>query len=238
MIAAEPVEARLVSSGGVRVFVGTSGDDITITRDDGVVLHAFRVEEVAEVVRTGDRVDVTLVRGGPLVLSGPRAGDVDARLVAACMRLPELTRALRSLGSTRAGAHAAGQREFFLPLLDARRRAEDSVARADVVAAFDPERLARSFERYLTAVVGNTADTRPAARRAYAAYTDDLATPLHRALDEVRRTRTAAATPPADARVESWRRWSGALHRLFEAADRCWVALDRGGAPEAHPTAE
>ncbi len=231
----EPIEARLASAGDAPVFVSAAGDDVVIRRDDGVELRAFRAEDVAEVVRAGDRVTVALARGKPVVFAGPHAAELDARIVAACVRLPELTRALRSLGSTRAGSNAAGQREFFSPLLDARRRAEDSVGRADVVAAFDPDRLARGFERYLAEAVGHTADPRPAARRALAAYADDLAAPLREALDDVRRTRVAAAAPPDDACVASWRRWSAALRRLFEAADRCWVALDRSGVAGAPP---
>ncbi|MDE3216125.1 MAG: hypothetical protein KGO03_06990, partial [Gemmatimonadota bacterium] len=144
----EPIGARLASAGDAPVFVSTAGDDIVIRRDDGVELRAFRAEDVTEVVRAGERVTVAVAPGEPMVFAGPLAAELDARLVAACLRLPELTRALRSLGSTRAGANAAGQREFFSPLLDARRRAEDSVGRASVVAAFDPDRLARAFEQY------------------------------------------------------------------------------------------
>lgn len=225
----EPIEARLVSAAGAPVFVSEAGDDVVIRRPDGTELRTFRTDDVTEVARAADRVTVTLEPGEPLVFAGPRVADLDARLVTACVRLPELTRALRSLGSTRAGGNPAAQREFFSPLLDARRRAEESVRRADVVAAFDPDRLGRAFDGYLADAVGHTADRRPAARRALAAYADDLAEPLRRALDEVRRTRAAAASPPADARIGSWRQWSGALRRLFEAADRCWVALDRSG---------
>jgi hypothetical protein len=231
--ATEPLEARLLSAGDVPVFVAVSGDDVTITRHDGAALRSFRADDVTEVRRDGDRVEIAVVRGEPLVLGGPRAAELDARLTAACMRLPELTRALRSLGSARAGANAAAQREFFAPLLDARRRAEESVARADVVAAFDPDRLGRAFEQYLAALAARTEDARPAARRAFAAYTDDLAEPLRQALDELRRARDAALAPAAGARVSAWRRWTGALRQLFAAAERCWMALDRGGVPRS-----
>ncbi len=223
-------EARLADPPGTPVFVRASGGVVAVTRADGRPERALHVDDVRQVARDGDRVTITPARGGALTLISDRAQELDAALVAACSVLPELTRALHSLGSSRAGSDAAAQREFFAPLLDARRRAEESVARADVVAAFDAERLARALDAYLSALVERSADARPAARRALAARAEDATAPLRRAIARVGRAGAGAAHPADDARVASWRAWRSALQDLFAAADRSWGLLHERGA--------
>lgn len=162
-----------------------------------------------------------------MTLRGDRAEELDATVAAACCAVPELTRALHSLGSSRVGSDATAQREFFAPLLDARRRAEESVGRPDIVAAFDADRLQRAFESYFEALAERSADERPAARRAFAALVEDASSAMTSAIEDVRRTGPAAAQPAAGARVTAWRAWSGSLLTLFGAADRCWTYLER-----------
>jgi len=222
-------DARFEAVPRAGVVVRVTADHVTVTRADGHEEHRLHVDDVAEVRRADHRLEIVPVRGPRVIVTSDRAAELDAALVAACRVLPELTRALHSLGDSRAGAHAARQREFFAPLLDARRRAEDSVARADVIAAFDADRMSRAFDAYLAALTSRSADDRPAARRAFAARADEAAEPLYRAIAELRRTGPAAAHPPDDARLAAWRQWTSTLQRLFAAADRCWVRL--------HPTA-
>jgi len=222
-------DARLDVAPRAGVIVRVTADHVTVTRADGHEEHRLHVDDVAEVRRADDRVEIVPARGARVAVTSDRAAELDAALVAACRALPELTRALHSLGASRASAHAARQREFFAPLLDARRRAEDSVARADVIAAFDPDRMSRAFDAYLAALTSRSADERPAARRAFAARADEAAEPLYRAIAELRRTGPAAAHPPDDARLATWREWTSTLQRLFAAADRSWVRLQPSG---------
>ncbi|OYV73670.1 MAG: hypothetical protein B7Z72_01995 [Gemmatimonadetes bacterium 21-71-4] len=221
-------EARLAGARGATVFVRVNAGDLVITSDDGRLSRIVRLDDVEEVSLDGAHVTIALGRGASTVLACEQAPALDAALVAACCTVPELTRALRSLGSSRARVNSTGQREFFAPLLDARRRAEDAVARPEVVAAFDADRLDRALAAYLAAAVEHSADARPAARRAYAAHVEDATEPLRRALATVRATSHAAAHPPATARVTSWRVWRAALDALFHAADLCWENLDHG----------
>lgn len=216
-------DARFDAPPHAGVIVRVTVDHVTVTRADGYEQHRLHVHDVDEVRRAADRVEIVPARGPRVIVTSDRAAELDAALIAACRALPELTGALHSLGAS--GVHAARQREFFAPLLDARRRAEDSVARADVIAAFDPDRMSRAFDAYLAALTGRSADERPAARRAFAARADEAAEPLYRAIAELRRTGPAAAHPPDDARLATWRQWTSTLQRLFAAADGCWVRL-------------
>ncbi len=227
-IRAAQFEARLAGARSAAVFIRVGAGDLAVTSADGRLSRVVRLDDVAEVRLEGAQVAIALARGEPIVLECEQAPALDAALVAACCTVPELTRALRSLGSSRARANATGQHEFFAPLLDARRRAEDAVARHEVVAAFDADRLDRALAAYLAAAVEHSADARPAARRAYAAHVEDATEPLRRALAALRAASPAAAHPPTTARVASWRAWRAALEALFLAADRCWENLDRG----------
>jgi hypothetical protein len=213
---------------GVGVSVRLLSGRIVIETPDGEVQRDFHTDDVAEVHREGSRITIDVVRGNPAVLDAERAEALDAALVDACCTVPELTRALHSLGSSRARSNAAGQREFLAPLLDARRRAEESVGRAAVVAAFDADKIGRALDAYVAALATRSRDERPAARRAFAAAADDAVDPMRAALGAVRGLAAAASRPPEGERVGSWRRWRRALEALFSAADRSWVRLDSG----------
>lgn len=221
-------EARLAGARADTAFVRLSAGDLVVTSADGRLSRTVHLDDVAEVNVDGGQVAIALVRGEPMVLDCEQAPALDAALVAACCTVPELTRALRSLGSSRIRARSTGQREFFAPLLDARRRAEEAVARPEVVAAFDADRLDRAFDAYLAAAIERRADARPAARRAYAAHVEDAAEPLRHALAALRVASQVAAKPPALARVASWRAWRAALEALFHAAERSWETLEGG----------
>jgi hypothetical protein len=210
---------------------------IVIESLDGAVLRECHTDDVAEVRRDGQRITIDVVRGDPAVLETDRADALDAALVDACCTVPELTRALHSLGSSRARSNASGQREFLAPLLDARRRAEESVGRAAVVAAFDAEKLGRALQTYVAALTARSGDERPAARRAFAAAAEDAVAPMRAALDTVRRLAPAAAEPPLNERVGSWRRWRRGLEGLFSAADRSWIRLSSGLVGSGRPSA-
>jgi len=218
-------DARLVDDGNASVFVRLIAGHLLIEGADREPIHNVHVDDVAEVVHRGPQIEISLRRASPLVLECQHPEQLDAALMAACCTIPELTRALRSLGSSRLRAGGSAQREFFAPLLEARRRAEESVGRTGIVRAFDPDRLNRALDSYLAQLTERHADTRPAARRAFAAQAEEVAEPLRAAIMDVRRTASAAASPPADERVACWRRWSRALHGLFAAADQCWAAL-------------
>ncbi len=218
-------EARLAGGKGAAVFVRLTAGHLLVEGADQGPLDDVHVDDIEEVVQRGSRIEIALRRASPLILDCQRAEQLDAALMTACCTIPELTRALRSLGSSRLRAGGSAQREFFAPLLEARRRAEESVGRAGIVRAFDPERLNRALDGYLAHLTERRVDARAAARRAFGAQAEEVAGPLRKAIADVGRTAPAAASPPADARVASWRGWSQSLQALFAAADQCWSVL-------------
>lgn len=225
-------DARVVGGGGEAgpAIVRLQAGRLVVERAGGAALRDIHLDDVEEVRRDGPRVTLALAHGAMLALESDRADALDAAVAEACCAIPELTRGLHSLGSSRARSNAAGQREFLAPLLDARRRAEEAVGRSAVVAAFDLDRVSTGLDKYVAALTARTSDARPAARRAVAAAADDAVAPLREAIEAVRAAAPAAAQPPADARVASWRRWRAALQALFAAADRSWLALSSGAA--------
>ena len=226
--------ARLDGAEPRDVVVRVSEREMVIEGSDGRAPSLLRLDVIAEVATEGDAVHVTRVSGPPLHLRTPRALELDAVLVEASCALPELTHALRALGSSRAGTNSLRQREFFAPLLEARRRAEDAVTRRDIVGAFAVPRLLRAMEGQLASLAGSYSDPRAAAQRAFAAHVEFSTEPLREAIAALEAASAGAESPPPDARIASWRTWQRSLANVFAVADLCWRALEGpiGPAPE------
>ncbi|MDQ3948878.1 MAG: hypothetical protein M3282_00895, partial [Gemmatimonadota bacterium] len=79
--------------------------------------------------------------------------------------LPELTLALRTLGSRRRRrGHGNEQERFFAPLLEARRAAARAADVEAAVTSFDAARLNTSFDKAIRALAADRAASgRPAA---------------------------------------------------------------------------
>lgn len=183
--------------------------------------------EGVDVAADGDAAVLALhVRGGDAIeLHGDRAllhtgAQVERRATA----LPELTRALRAVGSRR-GAPGGEHDRFFGALLDARARAERAEGWAVQLAAFGAPVLRRSLEQVLDdfAVARHPASAPD--RRALQAELLELAEALLAHLDRLDRAaaRVQAAEPAV--RLVAWRAWVQEVRTLFEVADCCWIAL-------------
>ena len=151
--------------------------------------------------------------------------------------IPELTLALRTLGSRRRRRGEGNEHErFFAPLLEARRAAARAGDVEAAVTAFDAERLSASFEKTLRALAADRAPSgRAAALRALEARLQERIEPLRHAVLELGECADALLTADEEGRPEAWRRWAEQLGRVFACADRCWpavdAALDASGAP-------
>ena len=137
--------------------------------------------------------------------------------------LPELTRALRALGSSRRGG--SSQLLLFGPLLDARRRAADARSVHARVRAFSAGDLNRALERAIERIVADWPDSRPAARRALRHELVERVTPYSSALRELEQLATQAIDADESSQLSAWRRWTQRLIGVFEAADRTWLAI-------------
>jgi hypothetical protein len=138
--------------------------------------------------------------------------------------LPELTRALRAFGSARRSG--ALQSQFFLPLLEARRRAAAARSPRSRVGAFDCEQLTRAIERTLDRIVADWPDDRPAARRALRASLVDLLQPYFTAIRDLSGCAATAVSADESSRLNAWRAWTVQLSATFAAADRSWLAVE------------
>ncbi len=138
--------------------------------------------------------------------------------------LPELTRGLRALGSSRHDARAL-QTVFFQPLMDARRRAADARDPEARIRAFDPRELARQLDKIVERIISEWPDLRPSARRAVRAQLQERVAPYSHALEELasRAGEVHAADEPD--RLAAWRAWTLQLATVFSCADRSWLSL-------------
>jgi hypothetical protein len=151
--------------------------------------------------------------------------------------LPELTLALRTLGSRRRRRGEGNEHErFFAPLLEARRAAARAGDLEAAVMAFDAARLNAAFDKTLRALAAERAPSaRAPARRALEARLQERIEPLRRAGAERGEAADALLSADDQNRPEAWRRWTERVRHVFGCADRCWpsidAALDALGAP-------
>jgi hypothetical protein len=140
--------------------------------------------------------------------------------------LPELTRTLRALGSSRRGGSAASlQASFFLPLIEARRRAAEARSAITCLRAFDAAPLARALEQAIDRIVADWPDARDSARRALRAELVERVSDYLAALTVLTERAHVVLAADESARLQAWRGWTVQLAVTFEAADRSWMAL-------------
>jgi hypothetical protein len=180
-------------------------------------LEGWRVHDEALSIRISGGDELTLRwPGGPLRLAEALASHACA--------LPELTRGLRSLGSSRARADAA-QSTLFAPLLAGRRRAARMRDPAGRMQALDAGLLEREIQAALGVIAAVRVRQPGPERRALDAALEEAAAPL---LSAVRALATAAAAytrAPELRRLAAWREWTEAARALFATADACWPAV-------------
>lgn len=193
--------------------------------------HAVRVQldAVESVVAGSQEVQIGLRDGTRVTLVSAGAPRIASDILARCHILPELTSALRTLGSRRSmrGRRAtapAEQRRFFAPLLDARRLAGAGNAPAATIAAFDCGALCQAIAAALGEFVSERHAEEGPARRALEAELEEIAEPLMLAIQALADSGLSARDAVDDLKL--WRGWAGQLRSTFEVADRVWIALD------------
>ena len=144
---------------------------------------------------------------------------------------PELTLSLRSFGSRRrlpndVASLLEEQRQFFAPLLDARRTASNAVTRSQAVAAFDARRLKALVDAAVRGFAANRYPVRNPARRAFEAELSEVIEPLRQALS-VLGGLAATMTSGVESReqYDQWTVWLSQLRVVFYVADSRWQPL-------------
>ncbi len=238
---AVPVTLRGAAAGAALVVVGDDGVTISAaTLGEPVSLPFAAIDGVALAEANG-RVALTLhVAGGDAV--DAEGGDALRAFAAEVERrataLPELTRALRSVG-TRRGGEGAEHDRFFAPLLEARARAEGAAGWAEQVEAFAPERLRARWADAVAALCDERYPDSAPDRRALGAALEEALASASGCLGRVETAAAALRAADDAARLRRWRRWVEEVGRLFVEADRCWLAAlqELADAPPAPPPA-
>lgn len=177
---------------------------------------------------TADELVVSLRDGARVALVSGSALELRDELALRCRILPELTRALRTMGSRRGrsgrrATAATDQERFFAPLLEAKRRTIRSGA-TSATTSFDAESLALEMDNAVRSFAATRHGTNPPARRALEAELVDLSEPLRDVLADLKAAADALRDDPDD--LPQWRVWTTALRSTFETADRVWASLD------------
>jgi hypothetical protein len=189
----------------------------------------IRYEGIMGVGMSDGAVVVTCRDGRGLTARAADAAAFRQALLAACRALPEVTRALRALGSRRSPSglrRNPGDREgrFFAPFISARRASMDARDPRSVIAAFDPKELARSLLATITVFAREGAAGRAARQRALEAELSDGIEQLEATLVKLQALAEHAAADVDD--LGRWRAWAAGVQQVFEAADRAWVAIE------------
>lgn len=162
--------------------------------------------------------------GDVVELSGPiELEEFGRQLRSRACALPELTLALRGLGSARANPGRDHDR-FFGPLLAARRSAECATDAAGRLAALRGPALAAEIDRVCHEFAVERFPTTPPERRALETELEDLAAPLRANLRRLTDMSAAAATAGEDTAFVWWRAWAAECRAVFVNADRFWLA--------------
>jgi hypothetical protein len=214
------VRGRAVS-GAATVRLGERGLAIVVERGELRLPYGRLDGWVVE----GDAVSVRITGGDAVAIvpSGGALALAEALGAHACV-LPELTRGLRTLGSSRARADSA-QGALFAPLISARRRAARMRDPARRIRALDAEELRTELAAALSGMVSGRVRQPGPERRALVAALEDAVLPLRAAIATLGTAAEAHARTPEPRRLAAWREWTEAARRAFAAADACWPAV-------------
>jgi hypothetical protein len=146
------------------------------------------------------------------------------QIVASALVLPEFTRTMRGLG-TRRGHIGTDHDRFFAGLLAARRAAQGFVEPESRLAAFEPRRLSQALTALLSELAAERYPESAPDRRALEAELMEHAERVQAALSALGEAANEVRASASAARLARWRAWTRAAQRVFEEADRCWIAV-------------
>lgn len=138
--------------------------------------------------------------------------------------LPEMTRGLRSLGTSRGGSTQL-QSRFFGPLLVARRRLQEPEALEWRVSQFDAAALSARLSATIAELALERYPQSPPDRRAFEAELEEALEPLTRSLEVLAGATQRIAAVGDGLRFVAWRAWTRQLRRVFLEADRAWTSM-------------
>ncbi|HET9425908.1 MAG TPA: hypothetical protein VFO55_11090 [Gemmatimonadaceae bacterium] len=226
----------MATFGGKRLGPGTALVDEDVLRvllldsPDGDKALQIRYDNILGVGMSDGSVVVSCRDGRGFIVATSEGAAFRQGVLAACRALPEVTRALRALGSRR--GRSGGVRRnptdkegrFFAPFIAARRASMDARDAASVIRAFDVNILADALASTITAFSMELGTGHPARQRAMEAELSDAVEGLERSLGRLAELAIRAAADVDD--LARWRSWAAGVQDVFEAADRAWVSIE------------
>jgi hypothetical protein len=168
---------------------------------------------------------VYLVSNDVLELSGDdRLRALGLQLLDRACAMPELTRGLKSLGSSR-GTPVAAHDRWFAPFLAARRSVEGVSDPARQVMLLDAATLAKESERAIAEIAASKAPGDPAEQRAVEAALEEEAAAVFTAIEIMGLAGDAVRGGALDTRIADWRRWVETVRAVLAAADDAWPGI-------------
>jgi len=186
--------------------------------------YSTRIDRIDGVVWETPMLTLHVGRDVVELTGHPGLQPLGARVLGMALALPELTRTMRSLGSRR-GAVGTDHDRFFAGLLAARRAAEGFVEVDSRLAAFDGRRLTQALTTLLGELAAERFPESGPDRRALEAELLEHADRMYAAVEALGEAANEVRASPAASRLARWRTWTRAAQRLFEEADRCWLAM-------------
>lgn len=212
-------EATLELDAGSVVIVWTRATPwrLALGGIDGIAVSSTSPEQV--------HLTLYLASGDVLDLAGDdRLRTFGAQLLAQACTIPELTRALRALGSRR-GLPGTSHDAWFAPLLSARRSLEGVTDPLRQVAMLDAPQLSQTMATVITQLAVIQAPTDAAAQRAIEAILEEAAEPMFEAIERMAIAADALRGGALDTRLADWRRWMDSVRAVFVATDESWRAI-------------
>lgn len=222
----QPLRARVI---GI-----VSGRELDAYADISLVDHALMLawEHAAPWQLDLDGLDGVMPRANQLTLY-LNSGDVleltendalrafGATVMDRACAVPELTRGLRAMGSSR-GAQDVAHDRWFAPLLAARRAVAGISDAERQVALVDAAAIAQQIHRVMTDLSKDQSAGQAAMQRAIEAALQEESERVFIALDRLALAADVLRTSALDTRLVDWRRWMNALRDVFVAADQSW----------------
>jgi hypothetical protein len=168
---------------------------------------------------------VYLIGNDVLELSGDdQLRVLGLQLLARACVMPELTRGLKALGSSR-GTPTEAHDRWFSPLLAARRSVEGVSDPVRQVALLDPRLLTAALVRAIAEIAAVKAPGDVAEQRAIEAALEEEADTVFTAIDMMAMAGDVVLGGALDTRIADWRQWVDMVRAVYAAADEAWASM-------------
>ena len=218
-----PWTVDVLEAGGARAATARLLDDALLL-GHGLGVLMVELATIDGVEAAPDRLTLHRHDVAPLVIATPQAAALARAVVDAATGVPELTAALRALGSPRARP-GSDHDAWFGPLLAARRAAHAGASLAERLAAFNAAALLVAAHAALDAFASARHAANSPDARALAEELREHAAPLALALRRLAALRSAVEHSGDAARLAECRAWVAGLRDVFAAADGAWEAM-------------